>query len=365
MRVGILGGGQLGRMLALAGVPLGLEFRFLEPAEDAPIRDLGDHVLAGYDDERALSRFGDGLDVVTYEFENVPVASARFLAERVPVHPNPDVLEAAQDRASEKELFAKLGIPTASFETVDTEVELAGALERLGAPAVAKTRRLGYDGRGQSVLGTAADVVAAWRELAGAASILESRIAFDRELSILAVGGADGDHAFYPLVENQHRDGILRRSLAPAADVSDGLQHEAESIATRILDAFGYVGLLAVELFQVGGDLLANEMAPRVHNSGHWTIEGAETSQFENHLRAIAGLPLGATRPRGASAMLNLIGGVPEPAEVLSVPGAHLHLYGKAPRHRRKLGHVTLRGDELAEVAAGGQELAGRLPSDG
>ena len=370
MRVGVLGGGQLGRMLALAGVPLGFEFRFLEPAEDPPVRGLGEHVQASYDDAAALERFAEGLDVVTYEFENVPVGSTRALSEHVPVRPQPDALECAQDRLREKELFAKLRIPAASFERVDPKAEaeeedLPAALERLGAPAVAKTRRLGYDGHGQFVVRTPADVTRAEKELRGAPSILEKLVSFERELSILAVGGRNGAHAFYPLVENLHRDGILRRSLAPAPNVSDRLQAEAQSIASRILEDFGYVGLLAVELFEVDGKLMANEMAPRVHNSGHWTIEGAETSQFENHLRAVTGLPLGETKPRGTSVMLNLIGATPDPGTVLETPDAHLHLYGKAARRGRKLGHVTLRGEDPVEVAAAADELAARLPADG
>jgi 5-(carboxyamino)imidazole ribonucleotide synthase len=365
MRIGVLGGGQLGLMLALAGIPMEFEFRFLEPAEDAPIRGLGEHVVAGYHDREALVEFADGLDVVTFEFENVPVAAARFLAERVLVRPSPDALAAAQDRVAEKELFARHGISTAAYEAVDSEEELARALERVGAPAVAKTRRLGYDGRGQFQLRDVADVGPAWKELAGASSIVESRVPFDRELSILAVGGADGEHAFYPLVENRHREGILRLSLAPAPGLTKELQSAAESIATRIMKEFSYVGVLAVELFEVGGELFANELAPRVHNSGHWTIEGAETSQFENQLRAVAGLPLGSTHATGASAMLNLIGAIPEPREVLSQSRAHLHLYGKAPRHRRKLGHVTVRGSDAGEVATSASALAVRLPSDG
>ncbi|MFL5767248.1 MAG: 5-(carboxyamino)imidazole ribonucleotide synthase [Actinomycetota bacterium] len=365
MRVGVLGGGQLGRMLALAGIPLGFEFRFLEPAPDPPVRDLGEVVQADYDDSEALDRFSGGVDVVTYEFENVPMESARALSEHVPVRPQPEALERAQDRLQEKELFAKLRVPTAAFERVDTEEERASALRRLGAPAVAKARRFGYDGHGQFVVRTPADVTRAENELRGAPSILESLVPFDRELSILAVGGQNGARAFYPLVENLHREGILRRSVAPAPNVSDRLQAEAQSIASRILDELGYVGLLAVELFEVDGKLLANEMAPRVHNSGHWTIEGAETSQFENHLRAIAGLTLGSTEPRGASVMLNLIGATPEPSTVLDVPGAHLHLYGKEPRRRRKLGHITLRGAEPGQVAAAADRLSARLPADG
>jgi 5-(carboxyamino)imidazole ribonucleotide synthase len=365
MRVGVLGGGQLGRMLALAGIPLGMEFRFLEPAENPPVRDLGEHVQASYDDPAALERFADGLDVVTYEFENVPVASARTLTEQVPVRPQPDALECAQDRLREKELFAKLEIAAAAYERADTDDAIAPALERVGTPAVAKTRRLGYDGHGQFVLRRDADIARAQNELHGAPSIVERLVPFDRELSVLAVGGRNGERAFYPLVENTHREGILRRSVAPAPNASDRMQAEAQAIASAILDELGYVGLLAVELFEVDGSLMANEIAPRVHNSGHWTIEGAETSQFESHLRAIVGLPLGPTEPRGASVMLNLIGAAPDPESVLEVPGAHLHLYGKAARHGRKLGHVTLRGERAEDVLARSERLAARLPSDG
>ncbi|HSC45661.1 MAG TPA: 5-(carboxyamino)imidazole ribonucleotide synthase [Candidatus Acidoferrum sp.] len=354
MTVGILGGGQLGYMLALAGYPLDFHFRFLDPSPQAPVGRIAPRVTAEYTDLEALDKFANGLALVTYEFENVPVEAVRHLAKRLPVFPPPQALEAAQDRLNEKTLFQKLGIPTTEFLPIGSPAELQEGIRKLGLPAVLKTRRLGYDGKGQWVLRTREDVANLEKEFPAAALILENFVGFTRELSILAVRGRGGETAFYPLVENHHRGGILRLSLAPAPRLAAALQREAEDAARRILEALDYVGVLAVELFECGGRLLANEIAPRVHNSGHWSIEGAVTSQFENHLRAVVGLPLGETRAPGYSAMLNLIGEVPEPAELLQVPDAHLHLYGKALRPGRKVGHVTLRGES-------GEQLAGRI----
>ncbi len=316
MIVAVIGGGQLGRMLGLAGIPLGLSFRFLDPSPDAPAAEVGELLVGAYDDTALLDRLADGAEAVTYEFENVPVEAA----ERVGATPAAAALEASQDRLVEKQLFRRLGIPT---PRIDEEVETF--------PAILKTRRLGYDGKGQRLVST---------RVAGTVPehVLEERVSFDRELSLLAVRGRDGETGFYPLVENVHEDGILRTSRVPAAEAP---QAEAEEYASKLLDELGYVGVLALELFDVGGRLLANEFAPRVHNTGHWTIEGAATSQFENHLRAILGWPLGSTESR-PSLLVNLIGSMPDAAEVLAVPGAHLHLYGKEPRPGRKLGHVTL-----------------------
>jgi 5-(carboxyamino)imidazole ribonucleotide synthase len=313
--VGVIGGGQLGRMLALAGIPLGLSFRFLDPSPDAPAAEVGELLVGAYDDPELLDRLADGATAVTYEFENVPVAAA----ERVGAIPAAAALEASQDRLVEKQLFRRLDIPT---PRMNDEVERF--------PAILKTRRLGYDGKGQRL-------VAEW-DGGDAAHVLEERVAFERELSLLAVRGADGETRFWPLVENVHEDGILRTSRAPAADAP---QAEAEAYAARLLDELGYVGVLALELFEVDRGLLANEFAPRVHNTGHWTIEGSATSQFENHLRAILGLPLGSTESR-PSLLVNLIGTALRAEAVLAVAGAHLHLYGKDPRPGRKLGHVTL-----------------------
>jgi 5-(carboxyamino)imidazole ribonucleotide synthase len=333
-------------MLALAGYPLGLRFRFFDPTPGSPAGQLAEQMASSYDDYEALEGFAEGLDVVTYEFENVPVDAARFLGERAPVYPPPQALSVSQDRLTEKSFFTSLGIPTSSFMEVNTRPELESAVAKIGLPAVLKTRRFGYDGKGQAVLRHAGDVDAAWQAMEGRPLILEGFVPFERELSVIAVRGLDGATAFYPLVENHHREGILRLSLAPAPDLTPALQQEAETYATCVLEALGYVGVLAIEFFQKDGRLLANEMAPRVHNSGHWTIEGAETGQFANHLRAICGLPLGSTAPVGASAMLNLIGTVPDTTRVLAVEGAHLHLYGKEPRPGRKLGHVTLRAGD-------------------
>jgi 5-(carboxyamino)imidazole ribonucleotide synthase len=350
VRVGVLGGGQLGWMLALAGDPLGIRCRFLDPSPEAPAGRVGELVVGGYEDRVALDRLADGRALVTYEFENVPVTSARHLADRARVWPPPRALEVSQDRVVEKQFLESAGVPVAPWRPVGSRAELTRAVADLGCPAVLKTRRLGYDGKGQQVIEGPADVERAWARLGNAPLILEGFVRFDRELSILAVRGQDGATVCYPLVENLHAHGILRRSLAPAPGVSATLQAVGEGHARRVLETLGYVGVLAIELFQVGDRLLANEMAPRVHNSGHWTIEGAETSQFENHLRAITGLPLGGTAARGASAMLNLIGALPDPAAILTIPGAHLHLYGKAPRPGRKLGHVTLRAETPVEL---------------
>jgi 5-(carboxyamino)imidazole ribonucleotide synthase len=369
--IGILGGGQLGYMLALAGYPLGLHFRFLDPSPEAPVGRIATRITAQFTDSAALKKFAAGLELVTYEFENVPVETARFLAERVPVLPPPAALEAAQDRLNEKHLFQELGIATTEFAAVCDRDGLDAAVSQIGLPAVLKTCRMGYDGKGQWILRGPEDVLTAKNELPGANAaarthkggevgdqtapfLLERLIPFTRELSILAVRGRTGETAVYPLVENHHRSGILRLSLAPAPQLERTVQHAAEDAARRVCDALQYVGVLAIEFFEHEGRLLANEMAPRVHNSGHWTIEGAVTSQFENHLRAVVGLPLGSTGAIGSSAMLNLIGDVPDSAEVLTVRDAHLHLYGKSARAGRKLGHVTLR-------AASPEQLASRL----
>lgn len=354
MKVGVLGGGQLGRMLALAGYPLGLGFRFLEPKEDPSVARLGELVSGEYDDPEAVLRVARGVDVVTYEFENVPVTSARLLLdEGVVVHPAPAALEMAQDRIREKEGFRRLDIPTADYRAVEERAGLEEALEELGTPAVLKVRHGGYDGKGQLVLEGTDDVEQAWAELGGQPLILEEFVDFSRELSVLGVRGREGEMAFYPLAENRHVDGILRSSVAPAPELTAELQAEAESYAYRLLEHLDYVGVLALELFQAGDRLLANEVAPRVHNSGHWTLDGAHHSQFENHLRAVCGFALGgagATRP---TAMYNLLGRIPDPRPLLEIPGVHLHVYGKSPRPMRKLGHVNVTGADPEAVRIG------------
>ncbi len=346
--IGVLGGGQLGRMMALAGYPLGMSLRFLDPAVDATAGQVAEHIVGGYDDLGMLQRFAEGMEAVTYEFENVPIEAAQQLARYVEVFPSPEALSASQDRAVEKTFFRDKYVPTAPFAPVNSRQDLESALTGIGMPAVLKTCRLGYDGKGQSVIRNEEDAESAWEELGGQPLILEGFVPFERELSIIGVRDRHGNSKFYPLVENHHREGILRLSIAPAPGITEKLQREAEDYITRIFEALDYVGVLAVELFEVGGQLLANEMAPRVHNSGHWTIEGAETSQFENHLRAVARLPLGSTAAVGYSVMVNLIGSLPETEQILAIEGAHLHLYGKAPRPGRKLGHVTVRAGDRA-----------------
>jgi 5-(carboxyamino)imidazole ribonucleotide synthase len=337
-------------MLVLAALPLDVRCVTLDPDDESPASQVAPSIVGGYDDREALARLATQVDVLTYEFENVPVEAARFAEQRVHVFPPPAALEAAQDRVAEKALFDSVGLPVAPAITIESLAGLDEALATLGTPAVLKTRRLGYDGKGQAVIHDPLLALDAWRSVGELPSILEGFVGFDRELSIVAARGRDGDVACYPLVENHHRDGILRLTRAPAPGVTPELQDRAEAHARSVMAELAYVGVLAIELFQVGGELLGNELAPRVHNSGHWTIEGAETSQFEQHVRAVCGLPLGPTTERGVSAMVNLIGGVPPTDAIASIPGAHLHLYGKSPRPGRKLGHVTVRADDAADL---------------
>ncbi len=362
--VGVLGGGQLGRMLALAGYPLGLRFLFVDPTPAAPASDLAEQLACDYDDPVALARLAS-CDVVTYEFESVPARAVEALAKLVPVYPPPGALSCAQDRLSEKTCFRELGIPTAPFFPVSSRSELEQALAESGYPSLLKTRRLGYDGKGQFLLESAHDIEPAWHALGSVPLLLEGFVHFQREVSLLGVRGIGGSVAFYPLVENEHKSGILRRTLAPAPALSPELQAKAESYVERLFEHLDYVGVIALELFQKDGELFANEIAPRVHNSGHHTIEAAHTSQFENHLRAILGLPLGSTELIGHSAMLNLIGRVAERDAVLRVPGAHLHLYGKAARTGRKVGHVTVCAPDAATLHERLRELSPHIHADG
>ena len=355
MKVGIIGAGQLGQMLALAGYPLALQFRFLDSSAEAPGARVAPIVVGAFDDLAALRRLAAEVDLVTYEFENVPVAALHEMAATRPCFPPVDALRISQDRILEKEMFGRLGVPTPPYRAVDSLPELEAAVAALGLPCVLKTRRLGYDGRGQRVLRRRADVGPAWEALGSVPLILEGFVAFDREVSIVGVRSTRGETRAYPVVTNTHRDGILRVTVAPTRAAA--LQRAAEGHLRRVLDHFGYAGVLTIEFFVQGGRLIANEMAPRVHNSGHWTIEGAATSQFENHLRAILGLPLGDTRPVGHSAMVNYIGTLPERERVLALPGAHHHDYGKAPRAGRKLGHCTV----VAPTAAARDALLRRL----
>jgi len=346
--IGILGGGQLGRMLALAAARLGLKCHVFAPDPASPAFDVVHRATcADYADKEALDRFAGEVDVITYEFENVPAETAVFLAARRAVLPNPDILAITQDRFTEKSFVASLGIPTAPFAAVDSAADLAAALDRLGRPAVLKTRRFGYDGKGQIVLRGGEDLDSVWRDLGAQPCILEGFIPFEREVSVVAARSGAGTVACFDVTENEHRDHILKLSHAPAR-ISDAVAGQALEIASRIAAALDYVGVLAVEMFVTPGGsgpaVLVNEIAPRVHNSGHWTLDGASISQFEQHIRAVAGWPLGAPIRHGARVeMLNLIGAEIDDAQKwLTVPGATVHLYGKpSARPGRKMGHVT------------------------
>jgi len=348
MKVGVLGAGQLARMIALSGIPLGLEFIFLDPSADACANRLGEHLHGDYNDPKLLAQLAERADVVTYEFENVPAEVAEFLASHTQVHPAPKALAVAQDRLIEKTFFYDIGIPTPAYAAVDSLESLEQAMATIGYPAIVKSRTQGYDGKGQSLLKSADDLKQAWELLQGVPSVVEAFVPFKREVSIIAVRGISGAIVFYPLSENLHRGGILRVSECRA---DDPMQKQAESYVSRLLEALDYVGVLALELFEVDGQLVANEFAPRVHNSGHWTIEGAETSQFENHLRAILDLPLGSTAPVGNAAMVNFIGGLPATEDVLAIPHAHLHLYDKSPRKGRKVAHATVRAENQQQLS--------------
>ncbi|HKN58165.1 MAG TPA: 5-(carboxyamino)imidazole ribonucleotide synthase [Gemmatimonadaceae bacterium] len=364
MKVGVLGGGQLGRMLALAGYQLGIEFRFFDPNAGAPVGQIGQLIAADYGDTKALERFLDGVDVVTYEFESIPLSTAQYVAERVKLFPPLKALETAQDRLLEKQLFQALDIPTPTFFAIESLDDLKSAATDIGLPVVLKTRRMGYDGKGQKVIRDDPSLAAAWRSLSGVPLIVEKFIPFQHELSVIGVRDCEGREVFYPPVENVHAEGVLRKSTSPAPSVTPELAALAIDYCRRLMDRLGYVGVLALELFSVDGTLLANEMAPRVHNSGHWTIEGAETSQFENHLRAVLSLPLGVTTSRGRSVMFNILGHIPEVERVVAIEGAHLHLYGKAPSEKRKLGHVTLVAQSAGGLERGSAEVAAALGLD-
>ncbi len=359
MRIGIVGAGQLGRMMALSGIPLGLEFAMYDTHGDVPGAAVADIFTGAFDDRKKLARFARSVDVVTFDWENVPVASARAIARLRPVWPPPRALEVAQDRVSEKRLFRRLGIPVAPYAAVDTAADLARAVDSLGAPGILKTRRLGYDGKGQVRIRRARHAAAAFEQLAGQRLVYERFVPFSREVSLVGVRDRGGAVRHYPLAENEHVDGILAVTRAPYPDT--GLQRRAERNHLRLMRALGYVGVLCVEYFVERGRLVANEMAPRVHNSGHWTIEGAQTSQFENHVRAVAGLPLGATGPRGHAAMVNLIGRKPAARDFLAMPGLHWHDYGKTERPGRKLGHVTFVADSRRARDRAASRLRRRL----
>lgn len=345
-RLGIVGGGQLGRMLALAAAPLGIECRFIDPSPDAGARVAAQQLLAAYDDIDALTELARWADVVTFEFENVPAAALEATEQHAILRPSPRSLEVSQDRLAEKQLFESLGCSVAPYRSIDSLTELQSALVELGTPAILKTRRLGYDGKGQVRISDVDAADEAWNAVGGVASILERVVSFKREVSVIVVRTAEGESLAYPPAENVHRDGILHTSSAPANGVET-------SHARAIADALGHVGVLAVEFFDTGSELVVNEIAPRVHNSGHWTLDGAGCSQFENHVRAVTGLPLGSFEPVSPTVMVNFVGGLPDSSEALAVEGTSLHLYDKQPRPGRKLGHANVveLGPEAAPLA--------------
>ena len=350
MRIGIIGGGQLGRMLALAAHSLGHEPHVYDPNSEASAGDVARLTVGSFDDRDRLAAFADRVDLLTYEFENIDAAILEDLASRgVPFDPSPRFLALSQDRLLEKRALVDLGIPVAPHRAVDSLADLERAQAELGARLVVKTRRLGYDGRGQRRIHTPDELRSVWEALGGTPLIAEAFIPFLSEVSLVATRGRDGSMVFYALTENLHEHGILRLSRAPARPPIDALTATAEDHVRRLAERYSYVGTLTVEFFVTGLGLVANETAPRVHNSGHWTIDGAGTSQFANHVRALAGYPLGSTRPHGHVAMANCVGGLPDPATVLAIPGAQLHDYRKDARPGRKVGHVTLVGTEPFE----------------
>ncbi len=359
MTIGIVGGGQLGRMLALAGYPLGLDFLFLDRSDDTPGGQVAPSLVGEFTDKRLLRALAARSEVITFDWENISVESLRALGRSAKIAPPLAALAVSQDRIAEKRLFEKLSIPTTRYAAVDSPASLERALRDVGLPGVLKTRRLGYDGKGQAVVQDRAAAFAAFERLQGAGLIYEEFVPFDFEVSIIGARSARGEIAIYPLNRNRHRDGILRLTRAPWDAAS--LQRNAAKHLQRLLEHFRYVGVLNVEFFVRAGRLYANETAPRVHNSGHWTIEGAATSQFENHLRAILGLPLGSTAARAHVAMINLIGTMPTRDAVLSMPEVHWHDYGKQPRPGRKLGHVTVLASSATKRDALARQLLRRI----
>lgn len=355
MRIGIIGAGQLGQMLGFAARDLDIEVRFLDPSDNPPAAQCGKVIQAAFDDPVALVALADTCDVITYEFENVPVAALQHIEGVAPVYPPATALRHSQDRLDEKQLFKELDIPLPGYHAIDTRADMDVAADKLGLPMVIKTRRFGYDGKGQFVVKQIAALDVAWDELGGQALIAEQWVPFDYEISCIGVRSLSGEIAIYPLSRNVHIDGILRTSRSPVDEPE--LAATASDYVHRLLGHLDYVGVLALELFVTGNELLANEFAPRVHNSGHWSIEGSETSQFENHLRAILDLPLGSTQSIGHAGMVNLIGEISAATRALGV--GVLHDYGKSPRAGRKLGHVSV----VADTAEQRDALVGLVDS--
>lgn len=339
MRIGIVGGGQLGRMMAQAGSCLGMQFNFLDPSTDACAGEFGQLICTAYGNAEGLAQLAEQSDYITFEFENVPPSAVERLAIRMPTQPGAKALATARDRWLEKSMFQRLDIPVAEVRKVDNQADLEAAVADIGLPMICKTRTLGYDGKGQKRLLNAADVANTFADLGSVPLIAEKMLQFDEEISIIAVRSLTGDIRCYPLVVNEHRRGILHSSTPHP---EHPLNSMAESYIMAVMNELEYVGVMAFEFFVVGQQLLANEVAPRVHNSGHWSIEGSECSQFENHLRALCDLPLGSTANREHCSMLNIIGARPDYQQLLSLPGVHLHDYGKTAKPGRKIGHITL-----------------------
>jgi len=357
--IGIIGGGQLAQMLASSVRHLGIKCTVLDPNPACcATNEFGQcaQIVANYNNEQALIKLAQSCDVVTYEFENVPGQGAALIADHGSIHPNPQALSTSQDRLSERAMFKELRIAVPPFVQVDSLDQLIQGLEQVGAPSILKARTLGYDGKGQVLISDPNKAAQAWETLGKVPAILDGFIEFDRELSIIATRSVDGHIEYYPLSENIHRGGILRLTKAPARQVHKSVATQARDSIKEILNHFDYVGTLAVEFFQVGqgadAKLLANEIAPRVHNTGHWTIEGTKTSQFENHMRAVLGMELGSAEPAGHSAMINLIGNEPRAGSMDAMPNANVHLYGKEPRPGRKIGHITLNAPTEQELDA-------------
>ena len=340
MHVGIVGAGQLGRMLALAGYPLGVRCLFLDRGADSPGAQVAPSLIGDLEDPALLAELASRSDVVTFDWENISGSALKPLEKITQVRPPRAALEVSQDRLAEKALFTRLKIPVAAHCAIDSSEDLVRAIEKIGLPGVLKTRRLGYDGKGQYVLHAAEDLDKAWAAIGGAGLIYEKFQNFSREVSLVGARSASGQTVFYPLSSNTHAGGILRYSIAPF--ISARLEHSARLYLKRVMNALGYIGVLTIEFFVVQGSLVANEMAPRVHNSGHWTIEGCVTSQFENHLRAVCDMPLGSTRALGHTAMINFLGLMPDRERLLAIDGLTYHDYGKTPRPGRKLGHCTI-----------------------
>lgn len=359
MRIGILGAGQLGRMLTLDGMCLGHDFSLYDPAGKA---SAGVGRVYNDPDGKQLDAFLSDVDVVTYEFEHLPLDLVNRIAMDKPVHPVPRALQYCQNRVHEKTLFRDLGINTAAFEVIDSAETLRAATQRLGGRVVAKSATDGYDGKGQAVLDAPEQAEQAWPRIGCEQAIAESFVPFHRELSIVAVRAPDGEIAFYPLAENVHHQGILRFSIAPAPRITPDLEDEAQRMIRMLMDELGYVGVLALEMFQTDEGLVANEMAPRVHNSGHWSQNGAVTSQFENHIRAVSGLPLGETAAFQPTCMINLISEIGSVPDILKLPYTHLHLYGKSERPGRKVGHINILADSLEELRWRTMNTASLLP---